>query len=601
MNLHIILLLVLLVRNACHTSAQDSASFSPLPNNLKAPFVFSRKADQSVDGFFEVFKMLQENCGPQERKVCIDSVGTIFCYHLSQCSGYYMYSSSCLECLGSTWCGPSESQSNTTGICTNNPSYCEMFDPSVPSRTNFVCPSQNEAPLLDCNFNGIQDSMELEIYPYLDSNGNGIIDDCEVDCNGNSIYDFLDITSGSSRDLNDNHIPDECDPDCNNNGAPDELDIMYKVSKDFNLNSIPDECEAPSHSPSPSVSHSISPSPSVTVTTSPTPSVSPSSQPSPTSYTDPSQSTTPSIQPPASVTPTTSVTPSEQPSPSTTPSNYPTLSPSYDPNHINFCDTNNCTNGGYCDRDLEICSCIDGWIGRHCEISDCNYKGIFNIYNQMCTCYPGWSGIRCESCATSMESHPERVYLCCPSFGESQGYNLVLVPESKKDDYLNGLYTPSRCVYQNTSFPNRDSLDCSCRYTEGENRLTEEQMELRQQLHGFVNKVMKPKFGNIIQDYKAMDADTYNMAAIFVIQQIMTEELQERYPIQLANALSESRVSFAETSSDETETVGIIIFSVVVIIVVLVAISLFIFIVMSSRTKVVAKKSPKKKRRKDSV
>jgi hypothetical protein len=512
----------------------------------------------SESDYDSLFKILIEQCGQQQRKACYDTNGAISCYHLVECNNIYAFSSTCGSCLlgpGNYWCSIDSSLGNTSSICTNSKEVCE-FAGMVAISSNSNCP-YGIYHQLDCNFNGIDDSVEITMYPYIDSNLNGVIDECEVDCNGNGVYDYIDITSGNSRDLNDNHVPDECDPDCNSNTIPDEIDILYKMSKDANSNMIPDECESPSPSPSSPPSNSPSPSPSPII---------PSQDPEPS----PSPSNSPSSAPSQDPEPLPSITPSSSPIPF----------------ESQTCGDLNCENG-HCDTIDNRCICDSGWIGRKCEISDCNYKGIYNMLSQLCNCYPGWDGVRCNQCASSIDSHPDKIFLCCPSYGQLNSYMMVLVPESKKQDYLNGIYSNSKCEYQNTTFPNSDRLDCACKFTEGTSRMSEEKLELRQQIHGIsVDKFsIKNTILNVIESNGQIDYETYSLASLTVYQGMVMEELMQNYPIQLANAMAESVVSFAEDSSDTTETVGIIVFSVVAVIVVIIGVTLFIFVVLSSRTK----------------
>jgi len=69
-----------------------------------------------------------------------------------------------------------------------------------------------------------------------------------VDCNGNGVWDSLDVQDGTSQDCNDNGVPDECielEEDCNDNSVPDECDIADGTSLDCNGNGVPDDCECP--------------------------------------------------------------------------------------------------------------------------------------------------------------------------------------------------------------------------------------------------------------------------------------------------------------------------------------------------------------------
>lgn len=115
--------------------------------------------------------------------------------------------------------------------------------------------SSSAAISLDCNNNGILDSIEVLAGIALDCNTNGIPDECDLaagsalDCNGNGIPDSCDLASGASSDCNSNGIPDSCDlasgasQDCNGNGSPDECDLTLGISQDCNSNTIPDECD----------------------------------------------------------------------------------------------------------------------------------------------------------------------------------------------------------------------------------------------------------------------------------------------------------------------------------------------------------------------
>ncbi|MCP4593614.1 MAG: hypothetical protein GY842_22995, partial [bacterium] len=111
----------------------------------------------------------------------------------------------------------------------------------------------------DCNNNGTLDWCELDCdhvlchpdgFPDLpgcgqadDCNGNNTPDDCEEDCNDNGVSDLCDITAGTSLDDNTNGAPDECDPDCDGNGTPDDIDMIVTPGYDCNTNGVLDRCE----------------------------------------------------------------------------------------------------------------------------------------------------------------------------------------------------------------------------------------------------------------------------------------------------------------------------------------------------------------------
>jgi hypothetical protein len=136
---------------------------------------------------------------------------------------------------------------------------------------------------IDCNNNGVEDSVDLARGTSRDCNENGIPDECDVadgtsedcdgniepdecqldcdldqipdacelpplgnssDCNRNDVPDECDVADGTSEDCNTNIIPDNCETDCNLSGAPDDCDILAGTSTDLDGNGVPDECDA---------------------------------------------------------------------------------------------------------------------------------------------------------------------------------------------------------------------------------------------------------------------------------------------------------------------------------------------------------------------
>ncbi len=86
----------------------------------------------------------------------------------------------------------------------------------------------------DCTADGVPDSCELAQGLHEDCNANQIPDACDIaqatssDCNG----EF------------GNDIPDECEPDCNANEVADSCDLALGDSVDSDENGIPDECQS---------------------------------------------------------------------------------------------------------------------------------------------------------------------------------------------------------------------------------------------------------------------------------------------------------------------------------------------------------------------
>lgn len=95
---------------------------------------------------------------------------------------------------------------------------------------------------IDCNGNGVADAVDIDSGSSLDSNLDGVPDDCQ-DCNENGQLDGIDIANGVSADIDADGMPDECQPDCNANGAPDQYDIGTGFSQDQWGDGVPDECQ----------------------------------------------------------------------------------------------------------------------------------------------------------------------------------------------------------------------------------------------------------------------------------------------------------------------------------------------------------------------
>jgi hypothetical protein len=93
----------------------------------------------------------------------------------------------------------------------------------------------------DCNMNNIPDAVDIAGPTSVDTNGNGIPDECD-DCDGDGTLDPQAIALGAP-DVNNNGLPDSCEPDCNLNGIPDAFDILMGTSTDAYGNVVPDSCE----------------------------------------------------------------------------------------------------------------------------------------------------------------------------------------------------------------------------------------------------------------------------------------------------------------------------------------------------------------------
>lgn len=93
----------------------------------------------------------------------------------------------------------------------------------------------------DCNDNLQNDAIDIANLVSLDTNADGIPDECQ-DCNSNGILDPTDIINGAP-DINGNSIPDICEPDCNANGIPDPYECDLNPAQDVDGNNIPDACD----------------------------------------------------------------------------------------------------------------------------------------------------------------------------------------------------------------------------------------------------------------------------------------------------------------------------------------------------------------------
>ena len=83
---------------------------------------------------------------------------------------------------------------------------------------------------IDCNYNGIPDSWDID-------------QGTSADCNNNSIPDDCDIAGGTSTDCDGNGIPDDCQLDCDGDGIFDPCEIANALDSDCDSNLVPDSCD----------------------------------------------------------------------------------------------------------------------------------------------------------------------------------------------------------------------------------------------------------------------------------------------------------------------------------------------------------------------
>ena len=137
--------------------------------------------------------------------------------------------------------------------------------------TTWQSPSQividaPEGPM-DCNGNGVEDSIDIDSGFSQDCNNNNVPDECDIsegnsadcdfndvpdecqgdDCDGNGTPDSCDLADGAA-DCDNNGVLDICDlnngaADCNGNSVPDSCDIAGGSSDDCDGDGTPDECE----------------------------------------------------------------------------------------------------------------------------------------------------------------------------------------------------------------------------------------------------------------------------------------------------------------------------------------------------------------------
>lgn len=115
---------------------------------------------------------------------------------------------------------------------------------------------------VDCNGNGIADSLDIAECTSLDLDQDGIPDECQIangdaaDCNHNGIIDWADVygatdacgnaLGGGSTDCNTDGVLDECqldEGDCDGDGTLDVCEIRDNTQRDDNGNTIPDSCD----------------------------------------------------------------------------------------------------------------------------------------------------------------------------------------------------------------------------------------------------------------------------------------------------------------------------------------------------------------------
>ena len=96
----------------------------------------------------------------------------------------------------------------------------------------------------DCNFNGIPDNCDISSDFSIDCDGNGVIDVCEIDieghdCNGNEELDACE----NEPDTDGDGIIDECDVDIDGDGIPNSCDIDFTAGLDCDSDGQDDSCQ----------------------------------------------------------------------------------------------------------------------------------------------------------------------------------------------------------------------------------------------------------------------------------------------------------------------------------------------------------------------
>ena len=118
---------------------------------------------------------------------------------------------------------------------------------------DFVIHDVDCGGIVDCNSNGIDDSLDISSGTSADCDVNGIPDECDIatgsqsDCNSNGIPDFCDLLSGSP-DCDNNGVIDSCDlvggaVDCNANGQLDICEIADGTAADCDSSGTIDSCD----------------------------------------------------------------------------------------------------------------------------------------------------------------------------------------------------------------------------------------------------------------------------------------------------------------------------------------------------------------------
>ena len=146
---------------------------------------------------------------------------------------------------GGTWAVPITIWGSPTtgdGLMLSGSTWVPLLDAGLATPQGLPF-SISGGAVVDCNGNLTVDECDITVGTSLDTDADGIPDECQADCNSNGVADFRDIAGSTSADCNGNGVPDECEPDCNTNAVPDDCDIVAGTSLDCNSNDAPDECD----------------------------------------------------------------------------------------------------------------------------------------------------------------------------------------------------------------------------------------------------------------------------------------------------------------------------------------------------------------------
>lgn len=236
---------------------------------------------------------------------------------------------------------------------------------------------------------------------------------------------------------------------------------------------------------------------------------------------------------------------------------------------IDRCMGKDCGPHGGCDPSSGLCLCDGDYMGPNCDVKNCGMDGVYKPSTKMCSCIPGYRGNGCTECVLRPESHPHKVFICCPLNVQAMGsdYRLLAVHEQDLMGYLSGKYGFKFCVMPNMTIHTGTQLDCACRNIPTQDELNSVNVTMKESYS--LSKITNPAiFYQSMMEVQSDYVLNFNNPVLF------TELLELQQMVSFST-------SSADSSTTTLQTGGLIMLGVLVVILAVIVIVVAVLVTYS--------------------